>query len=158
MNAIKQVYGYVDGRFGTGLVRNIGCVFIVDFLGRTGKRDERIGHLPQEILDDLVEVLHEDAGARLLENLQFDESICGAVRHHHDPRRDGGGARLAWLLAATDLVVRTLGLAGDEAEPDLQLSSLGPFQTLDLGDLGIARILVDLEDRSNEIMVALDCS
>jgi HD-like signal output (HDOD) protein len=148
-------YPQPEEAFLAGLVRDLGCVFIVDTLLRMGDRDSRVQNLPEEILQDLLDVLHEDAGAQLLEKLEFNESICEAVGHHHDPSRLEGGARLAWILAAADLVVRKLGMGGEEPE-DLPLSSQAPMRAIDLNDLAIARILVDLEDRSKEMMVALD--
>ena len=72
---------------------------------------------------------------------------------HHAPPRDGGA--LAWVLAAADLVVRKLGLDGAPAEEHLSLSASTPMHVLQIGDLALARLLVDLEESAAEWNLAL---
>jgi HD-like signal output (HDOD) protein len=120
-----------------------------------GESDARIASLPESIFRELLEVAHADLGADLLHGLGFSEEIVGAVRTHHQPARGEEESRLAWVLAAADLVVTKLGLDGSPPDPALALSGRPPMQALGLGDLEIARVLVDLEGMTEEMLGVL---
>ena len=79
-----------------------------------------------------------------------------AVRFHHDPAEASEeGKKLAWILAASDLVVEKMGLDGSETEENIALSNLLPMQALEMDDLMIAKLLVDLEENTQEMLGAL---
>jgi HD-like signal output (HDOD) protein len=149
-------YPRVDEAFLAGLIHDIGSVFIIDSLVQMAKRDNRVANLPEEIFRELLQVLHENAGARLLENWKFNKAICEAVRFHHNPQDAAEGEKLAWILAACDLVVAKMGLDGSTPNAEMSLTSLPPMQALNLGDLEIAKLQVDLEEHTQEMLGTLE--
>jgi HD-like signal output (HDOD) protein len=153
---IAVKYPRVDEAFLAGLVHDIGSVFIIDSLVQISKTDERVTNLPEEIFRELLQVLHEDAGARLLENWKFNEEICAAVRYHHNPSEAQEGEKLAWILAACDLIVSKMGLDGSTPDTEISLTNLTPMQALNLDDLEIAKLQVDLEEHTQEMIGTLE--
>jgi HD-like signal output (HDOD) protein len=149
-------YGKADEAFLAGLVHDIGSVFIIESLVHMAKTDERVAQLPEEIFMELMQVLHENAGARLLENWKFNKEICDAVRDHHNPSEGPEGEKLAWILAACDLIVAKMGLDGSAPDSEIPLTSLTPMQALNLGDLEIAKLQVDLEEHTQEMLGTLE--
>jgi HD-like signal output (HDOD) protein len=135
-----------------GLVHDIGTVFIVDSLDRLARNDKRIAELQEEIFQEILQALHEESGAYLLEKWTFPKSIIDSVRCHHEPSKAPEGNRLAWLFNASDSIVEKMGLDGSKANPDIPLSNLPAVQQLRLGDLEIAKVLVDIEDKVQEML------
>jgi len=149
--ATASRYPKEEEAFLAGLVHDIGRVFIINTLDRMSESDDRVKNLPDDIFEELLRVLHEGAGARLIESWMFPKMICDAVRHHHNPAAVEEG-KLVWILAASDLVMQKAGLGGYEADDGLSLNNLAPMQALQLNDLEIAKLLVDLEDKAEELL------
>ncbi len=141
--------------FLAGLVHDIGSAFIIQVLHGLGKKDPTIASLPENTLKELLMALHPTVGAEMLESWHFPANLCHAVRHHHSPKDAAPDDDLAWLLFAGDLVVRKLGLDGSPPKEDISLATHPAFQTLKLSDLEIGKLLVDLEEKSQEIAEAL---
>ena len=141
--------------FLAGLVHDIGSAFIIQVLHGLGKKDPAVRALPKQTIQELLAALHPTVGAEMLENWHFPETICQAVRHHHEPERCPSQGKLAWILAAGDLLVRKLGLDGRPPEEDLSLATNPAFQALQLSDLEIGKLLVEMEEKAKEIEEAL---
>jgi HD-like signal output (HDOD) protein len=153
--AVAARFGKEEEAFLAGLVHDIGRVFIINALDKMAETDERINSLPEEIFQELLMVLHESTGARLIESWMFPQAICEAVRHHHNPAAVEEG-KLVWILAAADMVMHKVGLGGYEADEGMSLNNLPSMQALQLNDLEIAKLLVDLEDKAQELLGSLE--
>jgi len=141
-----------DEAFLGGLVHDIGSVFILESLERMAESDPRVAALDGKVLEEILQFLHEETGAKLLEQWKFPAEICGAVRFHHQPGEAEDGGRLVWVLAACEWIIRKIGFEGMPGDPDLSLVNLPPIQRLRLNDLELARLLVELEEKVQEHM------
>lgn len=154
---IAEVVRYSDkeGAYLAGLVHDIGKVFIIETLGMLAESDVRIKKMDQALFDELQGVMHESVGAELLKRWMFPDEIVEAVRYHHNPGRAPDCDKIIWIIAVSDFFIRKLGLGGLKAESELSLVGLPAMRALQLSDIAIAKLLVDLEEKSKEALEIL---
>jgi HD-like signal output (HDOD) protein len=116
-----------------GLLHDIGELVLLKVLEELSLRRELELNLAPEVILDVLQQLHAEQGARLLEGWNLPEPYVEVARHHHAPGVDAGNTLLV-LVRLADAACRKLGedLAG---EPTLVLSALPEADALAAKDL-----------------------
>jgi HD-like signal output (HDOD) protein len=129
--------------FLTCLLHDIGWVVIVRALGTIEER--RRSPIPDGLRDEILDTLHADSGARLLESWSIPDLICEAVMYHHEPEKASRGNPLPFVANLSDAICHKLG-AGQAPDENVSLLSLPSAEYLKLDDLQMAVLLVEAED------------
>jgi len=149
--ALRGHHGNPDEAFLTGLVHDIGRVFLLSTLEQISRDDARVRSLSDVVLAEVLDSFHEEMGAQLLKEWGFPDAVTSAVRCHHQPDKAEDHKPMAWLVRAADLTCHKLGLGGQAEEDDLSLVNTPAMQALRLTDIAIADLLVTLEDKMAEM-------
>jgi HD-like signal output (HDOD) protein len=144
-----------DQYFLLGLVHDIGRVYIVLILDKLAATDERFTALPEQLLDEVQGQLQNRVGAGLLEEWAFPSVLVEAVRNQGASQEGEGRDVGVDLIQTNELVIRKLGFGGLPPDDSQVLSAKPCVQALRLDDLHIAKLLVDLEDKAEEMKMAL---
>jgi len=130
--------------FMAGLFHDIGRLAVIQAL-ETAEAEGRLpGAIPEGLFTELVDRLHTDMGARLIEHWNLAPKFSKVARAHHDEHLDSGDTLLA-IVRLADNAAAKLGF-DVEPTPDLSLSATDEADHLQLDDIAIAEMLVKLED------------
>lgn len=129
--------------FLTCLLHDVGYVVILRAFGAIEKR--RGTPIAAGLRREVLESLHAEFGARLLESWSVPKLIREAVLHHHDPSRVEGDHKLPYIVHLADAICHKLGIS-QEPDPDLSLITLPSANYLKFDDLRLAVVMVDAED------------
>ncbi len=142
--------------FLSGLTKDIGKVLIVTTLDDMSKTDGRIANLSSNVYNQVQSLLHEALGAYILKKWNFPDEIVTAVRYHHNPPKAEGVEELAWMLAGSDVIGKSLGLDGAPPDARIDVPTSAPLKALGLDEFAIAKLLVDIEDKADEMRLIVD--
>jgi putative nucleotidyltransferase with HDIG domain len=129
--------------FLTCLLHDVGRVVILRALSAIEQR--RGAPVAEGLRREVLDSLHAECGANLLETWAVPARIRDAVLHHHHPERaqmDGG---LSHIVHLSDRICHKLGL-GVDVDPELSLLALPSTTLLKFDDLRLASLMVKVED------------
>jgi len=129
--------------FLTCLLHDLGRVVILRALSHIEKR--RGSPIGDGLRDEILESLHAECGARLLETWGIPLEICDTVRHHHHPEKAQKGSKLPHVVCLADMICHRLGYS-DRPKSGVSLLSLPSSAFLRFDDLRMAALLVRVED------------
>lgn len=129
--------------FLTCLLHDLGRVVILRALTSIEKRFT--GSVGEGLRHEILESLHAECGARLLDTWKVPDEICEAVLHHHNPEKTSSGSKLPHVVRLADMICHKLGYS-DRPDPDVSLLSLPSSTFLRLDDLRMAALIVNVEE------------
>jgi putative nucleotidyltransferase with HDIG domain len=133
--------------FLTCLLHDVGRVVILRALKSIEKK--RQVTLGDGVRQEILESLHAECGARLLESWSVPEVIREAVLYHHEPERAPQGRDLAHIVCLANNMCHKLGYSLSP-DPSISLLSLPSVSVLKLDDMVLASLLVAMEDLVRE--------
>ena len=104
----------------------------------------------------MVEALQYELGYSTLQSWNFSEDGCEPARAM-DPDAGPPEKTIIRIVQAADHIARKLGMH-PHPDPDLNLMDQDAIESLEIGDVEMAALMVDLEDEVDEITSASDGS
>jgi HD-like signal output (HDOD) protein len=129
--------------FMTCLLHDVGCVVILRALGAIEER--RGSPIAEGLRKEVLDALHTEFGARLLESWSVPKLIREAVLHHHHPEKAAADQKLPYVVHLADAICDKLGMS-QTPDPELSLISLPSAAYLKFDDMRLAVLMVDAED------------
>jgi HD-like signal output (HDOD) protein len=136
-------FPHPEEAFLTCLLHDVGWVVILRALNLI--EDRRNAPIADGLREEILETLHADCGAQLLESWSVPEVIREAVRHHHRPEALPGDRLMPHIVHLADAICNKLGVS-QEPDPEISLVSLASAAFLKFDDLRLATLMVDAED------------
>jgi HD-like signal output (HDOD) protein len=133
--------------FLTGLTHDVGRVAVLQALARMPELPELRRTVPLPLAERLIDAVHAEIGAHVLQSWGFPSSLVRAVRHHHSPEQlDGPERAIALALQAADWMAHRFSetrrfspLGGDPLEVWLEEFGIAPERGATLMSEGRAR-------------------
>jgi putative nucleotidyltransferase with HDIG domain len=141
-------YAEPEQSFMAGLVHDIGKVATLTSLAHLRSRGDLTW--PRDVILEFMNETHAMVGSELLKRWKLPPEICEIVRDHHQELSPSSGGVPVAILQFSDLACAKLGYAQTPI-PDASLLAEPSATILRLTDLGIASLLVDLEDSLPEV-------
>lgn len=139
----------VDGEqaFLSGLLHDVGKVLVLAAIDHL--EDEEMEFNPtRPVLIELMNQLHSELGHHMLSSWNIEVEIA-EVAHDHEQRQEEASDLLLSVQAA-NLITKKLGFH-IEPDPDLVLTEHMIIEDLGMSDLGIATLMIDMEDHLAEM-------
>ncbi len=147
-----------DAHYLAGLIHDIGRVALLEIVSNTYGGVVRQLRESPELLIDVLEKFHTLVGLHAVLRWQLPPEFAVAVYYHAHPSRAPHKAWLhaAHLVALSDAVSRVLGYGSSAGTDDQSLLSHPSSSFLGLSDIKLAGLRVDLDEKLEELLVALE--
>ena len=140
-----------DDAFLAGLLHGIGRLLVLRGLDRLSQIDPDVALAP-EAVEELVEGLQFDLGYATLRSWNLSDDICDSARAM-DPEMSQPDRPIIRIVQAADVIAQKLGMH-PHPNPDLNLMDQDAIESLEIGDVGLGALIVDLEDKIDEVRSA----
>lgn len=129
--------------FLAGLLHDFGMLFLLRVLADVKKENKEIDLTPQ-VIEEILNKMHCEQGARLMEKWNLPEIYRDAARFHHS---DPGATipTMVNIVRLADIVSVRLGV-GFEPAPDVVPASTAQAVTLGAGEVMLAEMEISIED------------
>jgi putative nucleotidyltransferase with HDIG domain len=138
--------------FLAGLLHDIGKVVILRCVAGLRNEDARF-NLSEAALHEFFDSLHCNVGDAFFNSWNIPEPIRDAVRRHHDIRPLVQEDALVAVVACANRIAAKLG-ASLQPDPEASVLDLPAASFLRLDDVGVAALLVDVEDDVQRLRAA----
>jgi HD-like signal output (HDOD) protein len=135
--------------FLAGLLHDCGRLLVLKALEHLEQHGGQ-ARTPPALVEELMETLHTTLGHRTLTAWRLPDGVARVALHHEEPAGDGTEDVLLMCVQAADLITKKLGFHPQPA-PDLPLLQEPAIETLGLGDVELATLMIDLEDELGEV-------
>lgn len=96
--------------FVTGLTHDVGRVALLNLAAASPELPELRRSVPAQLADRVIDAVHPELGAAVLEQWGFPARVVGAVRHHHNPEvAPAAEQSMAAALQAADWMAHRFG-------------------------------------------------
>jgi HD-like signal output (HDOD) protein len=130
--------------FLAGLLHDIGKLFLLKVLEDIHTSGHYHLNLSKAIVDEVLDSMHAEQGARLLQQWNLPELYCDVARDHHTEDYDPNHTVLT-MVRLVNLTCHKLGI-GLHHEASLVLAATAEAQTLETSELLLAELEIMLED------------
>jgi putative nucleotidyltransferase with HDIG domain len=130
--------------FLAGLLHDIGKLFLLKVLEDIHASGEYNINLSKAIVGEVLESMHAEQGARLLQQWNIPELYCDVARDHHKEDYDPNNTVLT-MVRLVNLACHKLGF-GLQHDASLVLAAMAEAQTLEISELLLAELEIILED------------
>ncbi|EIC22484.1 HDOD domain-containing protein [Thiorhodovibrio frisius] len=131
-----------ESAFLSGLLHDIGELFLLKVLDQL--IEDADVSVTDVLIDEVLEVMHQDMGYRLMLKWELPKLYALIARDHHQDTFDETDSIMA-VTRLLDLVCRKLGV-GQEEHPDMVLGATAEAQALGLKEIQLAELEVMIED------------
>ena len=135
--------------FLAGLLHDMGKLFLLKVMEKIIKEGKQEGAISPSLITEVMESMHVEHGANLMQKWNMPETYCTVARNHHAEQWDQGNA----LLAIVRLVNMTCKKVGVHMSPDpsLVLFACGEAQFLGIREITLAELEIVIEDAMKQI-------
>ena len=133
-----------EAAFLSGLLHDIGELFLFKVLDQLMQMQDATVSVTDVLIDEVLEVMHQDMGYRLMLKWELPELYALIARDHHQDAFDETDPIMA-VTRLLDLVCRKRGV-GQEEHPDIVLAATAEAQALGLKEIQLAELEVMIED------------
>ena len=130
--------------FLAGLLHDIGKLFLLKVMEKIIKEGKQEGAVSPALISEVMNNMHVEHGANLMQKWNMPETYCTVVREHHADQWDQGNA----VLAIVRLVNKTCKKLGVHMFPDpsLVLFACCEAQFLGIREITLAELEIVIED------------
>ena len=130
--------------FLAGLLHDIGKLFLLKVLEDIHTSGQYHMNLSKAIVGEVMESMHAEHGARLLQQWNLPELYCDVARDHHKEDYDPNNTVLT-MVRLVNLTCHKLGI-GMQHDPSLVLAATAEAQALETSEFLLAELEIMLED------------
>lgn len=153
---IAQKSGYAskaEEAFLAGLLHDIGELFLLRVLDKMANRREDPLPLSEPLMLEILSVMHNSIGYRLMEKWELPMSYAVIARDHHLDKPDEANEILL-MTRLMDMTCLKMGLGGS-AQSDIILATTPEAKLLGISEIRLAELEVMLEDKQTDMKAML---
>lgn len=133
-----------EAAFLSGLLHDVGELYLLQVIDKLMQQSDEIAGAGAPLIDEVVMALHCKVGHDVMLKWDIPEPYARVALAHQDDEFDTADSLLA-VTRLMDRVCAKLGI-GLVADPGLELAATLEAQSLELGEITLARLEVHLED------------
>ena len=132
--------------FMAALLHDIGALLLLKVIEQLRSADGQ--HLPEALVMEVIDALHEEQGGRLIEAWRLPQPYAQVARAHHGADLNAAGP-LGVIVRLADRACHKLGfaLAAQPSHEHAVLSAAPEAEALGLSEIALAELEIYLEDK-----------
>ncbi len=137
--------GMAAEAFMGGLMHDIGSLALLKVLDDILKNRETTVHFSDQLINEIIEAMHEEVGYNLMSAWNFPDFYCDIARSHHKEQFDTGNILLV-AVRLSNLACKKLGRSLQPADPSIAIFSAPEAHFLGLKEVALAELEIIIED------------
>lgn len=137
--------GMAAEAFMGGLMHDIGSLALLKVLDDILKNNQTSVHFSDQLINEIIEAMHEDVGYRLMKSWNFPEFYCDIAHNHHTETFDHSNILLL-SVRLSNLACKRLGRSLHPADPSIVIFSSPEAHFLGLKEIALAELEIIIED------------
>lgn len=137
--------GMAAEAFMGGLMHDIGSLALLKVLDDILKNNQTSVHFSDQLINEILEAMHEDVGYRLMKSWNFPEFYCDIAHNHHTEAFDHSNILLL-SVRLSNLACKRLGRSLHPADPSIVIFSAPEAHFLGLKEIALAELEIIIED------------
>jgi len=137
--------GMAAEAFMGGLMHDIGSLALLKVLDDILKSNETSVHFSDQLINEIIEAMHEDVGYALMKAWNFPDFYCDIAHTHHADEFDHSNILLV-AVRLSNLACKKLGRSLQPADPTISIFSAPEAHFLGLKEIALAELEIIIED------------
>ena len=137
--------GMAAEAFMGGLMHDIGSLALLKVLDDILKSNETSVHFSDQLINEIIEAMHEDVGYALMKAWNFPDFYCDIAHTHHADEFDHSNILLV-SVRLSNLACKKLGRSLQPADPTISIFSAPEAHFLGLKEIALAELEIIIED------------
>jgi HD-like signal output (HDOD) protein len=137
--------GMASEAFMGGLMHDIGSLALLKVLDDILKSNETTVHFSDQLINEIIEAMHEEVGYNLMKAWNFPDFYCDIALSHHKEQFDHGNILLV-AVRLSNLACKKLGRSLQPADPSIAIFSAPEAHFLGLKEVALAELEIIIED------------
>jgi HD-like signal output (HDOD) protein len=137
--------GMAAESFMGGLMHDIGSLALLKVLDDILKNNETSVHFSDQLINEIIEAMHEEVGYNLMTSWNFPDFYCDIARNHHADEFDHSNILLV-TVRLSNMACKKLGRSLHPSDPSVSLFSAPETHYLGLKEVALAELEIVIED------------
>jgi len=137
--------GMAAEAFMGGLMHDIGSLALFKVLDDILKSNETSVHFSDQLINEIIEAMHEEVGYNLMKAWNFPDFYCDIARNHHANEFDHGNILLV-AVRLSNLACKKLGRSLHPPDPSIAIFSAPEAHFMGLKEVALAELEIIIED------------
>jgi HD-like signal output (HDOD) protein len=137
--------GMAAEAFMGGLMHDIGSLALLKVLDDILKNNETSVHFSDQLINEIMEAMHEEVGYTLMKAWNFPDFYCDIAKNHHAEEFDHSNILLV-SVRLSNLACKKLGRSLHPANPTIAIYSAPEAHFLGLKEVALAELEIIIED------------
>jgi len=137
--------GMAAEAFMGGLMHDIGSLALLKVLDDILKNNETSVHFSDQLINEIIEAMHEEVGYNLMKAWNFPDFYCDIARSHHKETFDHSNILLV-AVRLSNLACKKLGRSLHPADSSIAIFSAPEAHFLGLKEIALAELEIIIED------------